>query len=116
MDALLIEIGTEELPPRSLRALAQAFGEHLRRGLADAGLTEADAPLAVFASPRRLAAQVANVRPQAADRPAERRGPALKAAYDADGQPTRALLGFAQSCGVDVSALETLAPRSARHP
>ncbi|GAB4361135.1 MAG: glycine--tRNA ligase subunit beta [Immundisolibacter sp.] len=108
MDALLIEIGTEELPPRSLRALAQAFGEHLRRGLADAGLADADAPLAVYASPRRLAAQVAHVRPQAADRPVERRGPALKVAYDADGRPTRALLGFARSCGVDVDALEAL--------
>jgi glycyl-tRNA synthetase beta chain len=108
MHALLIEIGTEELPPRSLRVLAQAFGEHLRRGLADAGLADADAPLTIFASPRRLAAKVDEVRPQAADRPVERRGPALKAAYDGDGQPTRALLGFAQSCGVDVNALETL--------
>lgn len=108
MAALLIEIGTEELPPRSLQALSQAFGEHLHSGLVEAGLTDPGAAYRVFASPRRLAVRVAGVREQAPARDVERRGPALKAAFDTDGQPTRALLGFARSCGVEVSALTTL--------
>ena len=108
MDALLIEIGTEELPPRSLAALAAAFADHLRRGLVEAGLADAEAASQCFASPRRLAVRVANVRAAAPAREVERRGPALKAAFDTNGQPTRALLGFAQSCGVDVTALETV--------
>ncbi|ANX04509.1 glycine--tRNA ligase subunit beta [Immundisolibacter cernigliae] len=108
MAALLIEIGTEELPPRSLQALSLAFGEHLLGGLAEAGLADLGAQYQVFASPRRLAVRVAGVRDQALAREVERRGPALKAAFDAAGQPTRALLGFAQSCGVEVGALTTL--------
>ena len=108
MAELLIEIGTEELPPRSLKALSQAFGQHLQGGLVEAGLADADAQYRVFASPRRLALRVASVHEQAPAREVERRGPALKAAFDADGQATRALLGFAQSCGVEVSALTTL--------
>ncbi|WP_448509453.1 glycine--tRNA ligase subunit beta [Immundisolibacter sp.] len=108
MAALLIEIGTEELPPRSLKALSQAFGQHVHGGLAEVGLADPDTQYRVFASPRRLAVRLASVREQAPARDVERRGPALKAAFDADGQPTRALLGFAQSCGVEVSALTTL--------
>lgn len=108
MAALLIEIGTEELPPRSLQALSQAFGEHLHSGLVEAGLADPGAAYRVFASPRRLAVCMSGVREQAPGRDVERRGPALKAAFDPDGQPTRALLGFAQSCGVEVSALTTL--------
>jgi len=108
MAALLIEIGTEELPPRSLRALCEAFGAQLHSGLVEAGLAEPGAPYQVFASPRRLAVRVAQVREQAPAREVERRGPAVKAAFDADGQPTRALVGFAQSCGVEVGALTTL--------
>ncbi|WP_372716890.1 glycine--tRNA ligase subunit beta [Immundisolibacter sp.] len=108
MAALLIEIGTEELPPRSLQALAQSLAAGLRDGLVEAGLADPGSPASVFATPRRLAVRVAEVLPKAPDRPVERRGPAMKAAYDADGQPTRALRGFAESCGVDVTALESL--------
>jgi glycyl-tRNA synthetase beta chain len=108
MSALLIEIGTEELPPRSLSALSAAFGEHLLKGLVETGLADAGARCELFASPRRLAVRVADVRAAAPARDVERRGPALKAAYDGNGQPTRALLGFAQSCGVDVAALDTV--------
>ena len=108
MSALLIEIGTEELPPRSLAALSAAFGEGLLKGLVETGLADARAASELFASPRRLAVRVADVRAAAAAREVERRGPAVKAAFDANGQPTRALLGFAQSCGVDVAALQTV--------
>ncbi|MGE0809630.1 MAG: glycine--tRNA ligase subunit beta [Immundisolibacter sp.] len=108
MSALLIEIGTEELPPRSLAALSAAFGENLLKGLVETGLADAGVNCDLFASPRRLAVRVADVRAAAPAREVERRGPALKAAFDANGQPTRALLGFAQSCGVDVAALETI--------
>jgi glycyl-tRNA synthetase beta chain len=108
MSALLIEIGTEELPPRSLAALSVAFGEGLLKSLVETGLADAGAACDLFASPRRLAVRVADVRAQAPTREVERRGPAVKAAFDANGQPTRALLGFAQSCGVEVAALETV--------
>ncbi len=108
MSALLLEIGTEELPPRSLWALANSLGEGLVKSLTEAGLAQAGVPYQIFATPRRLAVRVSAVLAHAPEREQERRGPALAAAFDAAGQPTRALLGFAQSCGVPVEALVRL--------
>lgn len=103
-DDLLIELGTEELPPKALKRLSEAFSSGIVDGLKKAGfdIDEYDS----YASPRRLAVLIKSVAVAQPDRDVERKGPALKAAYDADGKPTRALMGFAKSCGVEVEALQ----------
>lgn len=106
--SLLLELGCEELPPRALDDLAAAFAASLRASLEQAGLIAADAPVQVFSTPRRLAVHVAQVAGAQAEQHVERRGPAVSAGLDAGGQPTRALLGFARSCGVEPAALERL--------
>ena len=102
----LLEIGTEELPPKSLLALATAFADGVAKGLAEAGLSHK--AVEKFATPRRLAVRVRKLAERQPDRAIERRGPPLKAAFDAQGGPTQAALAFAKSCGVDVGALERL--------
>lgn len=106
--SLLIELGTEELPPKALDELSAAFLRGICDGLAkrgvDAGLDQAQA----YASPRRLAVHIPAVVMAQPEQTVERRGPALSAALDAEGQPSKALLGFAQSCGVGVEQLEKL--------
>jgi glycyl-tRNA synthetase beta chain len=102
----LVEIGTEELPPKSLLALATAFADGIARGLTEAGLSHK--AVEKFATPRRLAVRVRKLVERQPDRAIERRGPPLKAAFDAQRAPTQAALAFAKSCGVDVSALEQL--------
>jgi glycyl-tRNA synthetase beta chain len=102
----LVEIGTEELPPKALRSLEQAFAEGVREGLKAAGLGgEAGQS---FATPRRLAVLVPGVRIEQPAQRLEKRGPPLKVAFDASGAPTRAALAFAESCGVDVGMLDKL--------
>ncbi len=103
---LLIEIGTEELPPKSLDTLAKDFEQGIRDGLAKAGLTSG--AIHRYATPRRLAVLIRDLPAQQPDRRRERRGPALSAAYDQDGKPTKAVIGFACSCGVEVAELQTL--------
>ncbi len=103
---LLIEIGTEELPPKSLDTLAKDFEQGIRDGLAKAGLTSG--AIHRYATPRRLAVLIRDLPAQQPDRRRERRGPALSAAYDQDGKPTKAAIGFACSCGVEVAELQTL--------
>ncbi|HEY8682281.1 MAG TPA: glycine--tRNA ligase subunit beta [Rhodanobacter sp.] len=106
--ALLIELGTEELPPKALDELSAAFLRGVCDGLAKRGIA-AELDLAqAYASPRRLAMHIPGVAMAQPEQAIERRGPALNAAIDAEGQPSRALLGFAQSCGVDVAQLEKL--------
>ena len=105
---LLVELGCEELPPRALDALAAAFRRGLCDGLAKAGISAHYDAARVYATPRRLAVYVPDVALMQPAQTLERRGPALAAALDASGQPTRALLGFAHSCGVDVAQLEKL--------
>jgi len=102
----LVEIGTEELPPKSLLALATAFTDGIAKGLTEAGLSHK--AVEKFATPRRLAVRVRKLVERQPDRAIERRGPPLKAAFDAQGAPTQAALAFAKSCGVEVSALEQL--------
>ena len=102
----LVEIGTEELPPKSLLDLASAFADGIARGLDGAGLAHRE--VEPFATPRRLAVRVRRLVERQPDRPVERRGPPVKAAFDGQGAPTQAALAFAKSCGVDVAALERL--------
>jgi glycyl-tRNA synthetase beta chain len=95
---LLIEIGTEELPPKALLNLATAFEKGIAEGLEKAGFPAL--VLHRFATPRRLAVLIENLLTRQADRHLERRGPALSAAFGPDGQPTKAAEGFARSCGL----------------
>ncbi len=94
----LVEIGTEELPPKSLLALAEAFRDGVAAGLDASGLTHAAA--LAYATPRRLAVLVRRLLDQQPEQRIERRGPPVTAAFDAAGKPTRAALAFAESCGV----------------
>ncbi|MDE0480774.1 MAG: glycine--tRNA ligase subunit beta [Gammaproteobacteria bacterium] len=99
----LFEIGTEELPPKALRGLSEALEAEFRSLFAKAGLDHGE--LRSFATPRRLALLARDLAGKQPDRETERFGPALAAAYDADGVPTAAALGFARSCGVSVEEL-----------
>lgn len=103
---LLIEIGTEELPPKALTRLSAAFTASVVEGLDRAGLAHGE--VHPYATPRRLALRVKALQTAQADRAVERRGPAVAAAFDEEGNATKAALGFAGSCGVAVEALETL--------
>lgn len=100
---LLVEIGTEELPPKALPTLSAAFTDGIAKGLSDAGLTPKE--VIAYAAPRRLAVWIKGVAPQQADQIVEKRGPAIKGAFDAAGNPTKAALAFANSCGVEVADL-----------
>lgn len=106
--SLLVEIGSEELPPKPLDELAQAFARGIADGLVKRGMTADVANAKTFCSPRRLAAWIPSVAAEQPTQLIERRGPALAAGLDAAGQPTKALLGFAASCGVGVEILTTL--------
>jgi len=106
METLLVEIRTEELPPKALARLGQAFAESVRADLARDGLLDGATELRWFATPRRLAAQLTRVARVAADKPIEVQGPSLKSALDAQGRATPALQGFARKCSVAVEALE----------
>jgi len=103
---LLIEIGTEEMPPTALFRLSEALGQGIRDSLDKAELHYGE--FRIFATPRRLAVLVHDLPIQQSERRLERRGPALSAAYDPTGQPTKAAAGFARSCGVEVSDLRTV--------
>ncbi|MEN8133810.1 MAG: glycine--tRNA ligase subunit beta [Pseudomonadota bacterium] len=103
---LLVEIGTEEMPPKALKDLSQAFAEELIKGLEAHGLISQSH--ACYATPRRLAVRINALAHKQQDRLVERKGPALKAAFDPQGNPTRAAQGFARSCGVEVAALQQL--------
>ena len=102
---LLIEIGTEELPPKALPQLAAAFAEEIHNGLLKHNLAHGNHQW--YATPRRLAVMVSKLVLQQPDQQLLRRGPAVTAAYDAAGKPTKALEGFARSCNADIQKLET---------
>lgn len=103
---LLIELGTEELPPKALLTLSNAFADNLRQQLQNAQLSFTD--LHTYATPRRLAILVKALQTQQPDKEVDRRGPALTAAFDEQGNPTQAALGFAKSCGIDINQVEKL--------
>ena len=106
---LLIEIGTEELPPKSLTSLGTAFLSGCVQALSKSRLVDTDPPARWFATPRRLAVCITNVRTKQPDEITERKGPAIQAAFDEQGRPSQAALGFAGSCGVDIGELERVA-------
>ncbi|OOY39446.1 glycine--tRNA ligase subunit beta [Solemya velum gill symbiont] len=103
---LLFELGTEELPPTALKRLRNALEQHFVDGLDKTGLQHGTCKS--FASPRRLALLIEDVATRQADREIEKRGPAVAAAFDADGNPTKAAEGFARSCGTSVDQLERM--------
>lgn len=100
----LVELGTEELPPKALTTLSASFRDGIVKGLAAAGLAHGEVKL--FAAPRRLAVFVAGLATQQPDRSIAVDGPPVKAAFDAAGNPTQAALGFAKKNGVDISAID----------
>lgn len=102
----LVEIGTEELPPKALRNLAESFAANFSAELAAANLTHGEVKW--FAAPRRLALKVANLTTAQSDREVEKRGPAIAAAFDASGAPTKAALGWARGCGITVDQADRL--------
>jgi glycyl-tRNA synthetase beta chain len=103
---LLFELGTEELPPKSLPNLSRALKANVKAGLAKAGLEYGE--VLPYASPRRLALLVKGLAVAQPDQTVERRGPALNAAYQPDGSPSKALEGFLKSCGATPDRLITL--------
>ncbi len=103
---LLIEIGTEELPPTTLNKLSTAFYNGVKEGLEKADLSFST--IKKFAAPRRLALVISDLDVKQKDKNIERRGPAIAAAFDEDGCPSKAAEGFARSCGIKVEDLEKL--------
>ena len=103
---LLFELGTEELPPKALKRLSEALTQHFVDGLDQAGLEHGE--VESFATPRRLALRIQDCVLKQPGRQIDRRGPALQAAYDKDGNPTKAAEGFARSCGTTVDQLSKL--------
>jgi len=106
--SLLVELLTEELPPKALRALGYSFADALVAGLRSEGFAPGDGDFTVYATPRRLGVLVRDVAAQAPDREVLAKGPSVKAALGADGTPSQALLGFAKKQGVAVEKLERL--------
>jgi glycyl-tRNA synthetase beta chain len=103
---LLFELGTEELPPRTLPILSNALTEGLRLRLDAAGIPHGR--VQGFATPRRLAVRVQKLAQHQPDKQVERRGPPLDRSFDAHGAPTQAAIAFAKNCGVPVAELERL--------
>ncbi|MCR3921601.1 MAG: glycine--tRNA ligase subunit beta [Firmicutes bacterium] len=104
-EAFLLEIGTEEIPARFMAPALQQFKENFSKEMQSERLAHGE--IALFGTPRRLAILVADVAEQQQDLHEKKKGPAVKAAYDADGNPSKAALGFARSQGVNVADLFT---------
>ncbi|MBL4284741.1 glycine--tRNA ligase subunit beta [Vibrio fluvialis] len=102
----LIELGTEELPPKQLRTLAEAFATNFAAELQSADI--AHDGVTWYATPRRLALKVANLAEGQPDKVVEKRGPAVNVAFDADGNPTKAAQGWARGNGITVEQAERL--------
>ena len=105
----LVELGTEELPPKALNQLSQSFCAGIVSGLESAGLPHAE--VHAYAAPRRLAVLVKALATQQPDRVQNIDGPPVAAAFDADGNPTKAALGFARKNGVEVAELDNSGPK-----
>lgn len=102
----LVEIGTEELPPKALRFLAGSFAANFTTELENANLEHGS--VSWFATPRRLALKVANLSAAQTDRIVEKRGPAISQAFDATGKSNKAAEGWARGCGITVDQAERL--------
>jgi len=105
----LVELGTEELPPKALNTLADAFLAGIEKGLLAAGLTFSAKQ--AYGAPRRLAVLITDLATQQPDRSVNLDGPPRQAAFDAEGNPTQAALGFAKKCGVDLSEIDQSGPK-----
>jgi glycyl-tRNA synthetase beta chain len=105
----LVELGTEELPPKTLNALGEAFLAGVEKGLKAAGLSYSE--VRHYAAPRRLAVLVEQLSTEQPDRTLNLDGPPLQAAFDAEGKPTQAALGFAKKCGVELDAIDCSGPK-----
>ena len=103
----LVEIGTEELPPKALKTLATSFADNVEAELNQAGLSFDK--IEWFAAPRRLAVKVLNLATQQPSKEIEKRGPAVSAAFDSEGKPTKAAEGWARGCGITVEQAERIA-------
>ncbi len=106
MSTILFELGCEELPPKSLKPLRDALQGSVTQQLTDADISFDS--IKAFAAPRRLAIQIQGISDKQPDRTEQKRGPAIKAAFDSDGNPTRAAMGFAKGLGIDASELTTI--------
>ncbi len=104
-DTLLIELLTEELPPKSLSRLNEAFANGVFSALKEQGFLDTDSRFTPFATPRRLAVLITGIASKQPDKKVERKGPSLAVALDSAGNPSPALLGFAKSCGVGLKTL-----------
>jgi len=105
-ETLLIELGTEELPPKSLKNLAITFYQQIKDQLDSANLAYED--IKWFATPRRLAVKVIDLQEKQADKEIEKRGPAVNVAFDAEGNPSKAAQGWARSNGISVEEAQRL--------
>jgi len=106
MSTILFELGCEELPPKSLKPLRDALQASITQQLTAADITFDS--IKAFAAPRRLAIQIQGISDKQPDRTEQKRGPAIKAAFDAEGNPTRAAMGFAKGLGIEASELTTI--------
>ena len=106
MSTILFELGCEELPPKSLKPLRDALQTSVTEQLTAADITFDS--IKAFAAPRRLAIQIQGISDKQPDRTEQKRGPAIKAAFDAEGNPTRAAMGFAKGLGIEASELTTI--------
>ncbi|MBP3945557.1 glycine--tRNA ligase subunit beta [Psychrobacter sp. K31L] len=106
MSTILFELGCEELPPKSLKPLRDALQASVTEQLTEAGISFDG--IKAFAAPRRLALQIQGISDKQPDRSEQKRGPAIKAAFDAEGNPTRAAMGFAKGLGIEASELITI--------
>ena len=106
MSTILFELGCEELPPKSLKLLRDALQASVTEQLTEADITFDS--IKAFAAPRRLAIQIQGISDKQPDRSEQKRGPAIKAAFDSDGNPTRAAMGFAKGLGIEASELITI--------
>ncbi|WP_445940224.1 glycine--tRNA ligase subunit beta [Pseudomonas sp.] len=105
----LVELGTEELPPKALKTLGEAFLAGIEKGLKAAGLSYSASRY--YAAPRRLAVLIEQLEEQQADRTQNLDGPPVQAAFDKDGNPTQAALGFAKKCGVELADIDRSGPK-----
>jgi glycyl-tRNA synthetase beta chain len=114
-NSLLIELRTEELPPKSLKALSESFAGSVFAALKEQAFASVDSVCTPYATPRRLALLITNVSAQQPDRVIEKKGPAVASGVDAEGKPTRALEGFMRSAGVTFEQLRKVADGKAEY-
>ncbi len=106
MSTILFELGCEELPPKNLKTLQNALQTSVSEQLQEHNISYEG--LRVFSAPRRLAIQIDEIADKQPDRTEQKRGPAIKSAYDSEGNPTKAVMGFARGLGIDPSELITI--------